>query len=161
MLQKWYEDGPPSVFWMSGFFFVQSFLTASLQNYARKYNVPIDMVNFDFNMLGMNPEAYDQKPEEGIYVYGLFLEGCAWDPEQQKLCESRPKVLAVDAPIMHMLPKMAEDIKPYQHYNCPVYRTMDRRGVLATTGHSTNFVMFIECQLIWSLLTGSCEALLL
>ena len=115
-----------------------------MQNYARQHNIPIDMVKFDFSMLGMHDEAYDKPPEEGIYVKGLFLEGCDWDPEQQKLCESRPKVLAVHAPLIHMVAMRTEDIKPYPHYNCPVYRTMDRRGVLATTGHSTNFVMFIR-----------------
>ena len=115
-----------------------------MQNFARRYDVPIDIVSFDFSMLGMSDEAYGKPPEEGIYVKGLFIEGCDWDPKEQKLCESRPKVLSVHAPVIHMIPMRQADIKPYSHYNCPVYRTPDRRGVLATTGHSTNFVMFIR-----------------
>jgi hypothetical protein len=33
------------------------------------------------------------------------------------------------------------DVRVFQAYACPWYRTADRRGVLATTGHSSNFVM--------------------
>merc|ERR1712241_1560525 len=66
--QDWIENGPPPTFWLSGFYFTQSFLTGVSQNYARKYTVPIDIVGFEFGM--MTDTAESEKPEDGAYVYG-------------------------------------------------------------------------------------------
>lgn len=76
---------------------MQSFLTAGLQNYARKHGIPIDMVEYDYETLGMDPKMYNQQPDEGVYVHGLFLEGCRWDPLEKQLTESLPKVGADSA----------------------------------------------------------------
>lgn len=40
--------------------------------------------------------------QEGVLVYGLFLEGAGWDRRNSKLCESNPKVISVPMPLIHI-----------------------------------------------------------
>ena len=49
-------------------------------------------VGYDFEMLDVDYEQYTTPPADGVYVYGMFIEGCGWDTRERKLCESNPKV---------------------------------------------------------------------
>ncbi|CAM9775317.1 unnamed protein product [Chrysoparadoxa australica] len=142
-ISSWIKNGTPSVFWISGFFFPQGFLTAAQQNYARKHTIPIDTLSFSFEM---RAESHTEvsKPEDGIFVYGLFLEGAQWDGERKTLVDPRPKELFSSMPLMHLMP-VKDRVQPTEGvYRCPVYKILSRTGVLSTTGHSTNFVFWIE-----------------
>ena len=61
-----------------------------------------------------------------------------------ELAESEPKVLHTDAPVVWLRPVEAAKLRAFPHYACPLYRTPERRGVLATTGHSSNFVFDVR-----------------
>ncbi|KAL7290283.1 hypothetical protein TKK_0015983 [Trichogramma kaykai] len=143
-LQDWIDNDVPMVFWMSGFYFTQSFLTGLLQNYARKHAIPIDHLDFEFEMSRFDkPSDVEQLPEHGVYVAGLFLQAARWDRQAQLLAESWPKIMFDVVPVIWLKVARKVDIVHGQVYHSPLYKTSERRGVLATTGHSSNFVMMI------------------
>ena len=159
-LDDWVQKGPPPIFWISGFFNTQSFLTASLQNYARKYKIPIDKLVFDFEMLGDvqcstgDIRSVDiEQPTDGCYIYGLFLDGARWNNETELLEEARARELFTPMAVIWLKPEEKKNQQEKIHqeseneihqYQCPMYRTSLRAGELLTTGHSTNFIMVVK-----------------
>jgi dynein heavy chain len=147
-IDTWIKNDKPPVFWISGVFFPQAFLTGTLQNYARSHHKSVDSLAFSFHVLDMVVSELTTSPSDGVYIHGLFLEGCRWDASQHSLADSRPRKLFTSMPVMHLLPQevtIAERkrVKP-DVYVCPVYKTLTRAGTLSTTGLSTNFVMNVE-----------------
>uniref|UniRef100_A0A3Q3STI9 Dynein, axonemal, heavy chain 1 n=1 Tax=Mastacembelus armatus TaxID=205130 RepID=A0A3Q3STI9_9TELE len=143
-LQKWISKDIPPVFWISGFFFPQAFLTGTLQNYARRSSTSIDTIGFGFEVIGNSVSEITEKPDIGCYIHGLFLEGARWDRAAGQLTESRPKELYTEMAVIWLIPKPNRKPPTSGVYICPIYKTLTRAGTLSTTGHSTNYVIAVE-----------------
>jgi dynein heavy chain len=143
-ITEWIKKGIPVAFWITGFYFPQAFLTGSTQNFARKYQYPIDTISSGYKVLDVDHKEIANKPEDGIYIYGLYLEGARWNKETGSLDDSVPKQLYTEVPVMHLMPEQNRKPTTEGVYRLPVYKILSRRGVLATTGHSSNFVMWVE-----------------
>ena len=98
-IRGWLVGGPPDAFWISGFFFPQGFMTGVLQTHARKTRIAIDTLDFRTEVLqysghGSKGDAAAEKlekpplpPANGVFAYGLFLEGARWDNAAGVLAE--------------------------------------------------------------------------
>jgi dynein heavy chain len=131
--KKWIDDGQPIIYSLGAFFFTQSFLTGCLQNYSRKYSVPIDLLGFEFVIQATKSAGV--RPEEGQYITGIYLEGARWDKKQNSLADSFPRSLYDPMPIIWIKPGETSKAATFQHYECPIYKTGARRGTLSTTGY--------------------------
>lgn len=144
-LNNWYEKGTPIVFWISGFFFPQAFLTSTMQNYARSKEIAIDRLSFQFVMKDeIKWQDVTAKPDDGVFCYGMYIEGCRWNYQTHQLDDSEAKKLFVEMPMLHLLPTVDRVIPETGIYYCPVYKVLSRTGTLSTTGHSTNYVIMME-----------------
>lgn len=65
--QRWLDEGEPTVYWFSGFYFTQSFLTGVLQNHSRKNHVHIDHLQMKFEITEFELEM-QEKPEMGVHL---------------------------------------------------------------------------------------------
>lgn len=84
-----------------------------------------------------------EPPEDGVYIDGLWLEGARWDVAAGCLAPSQPGVMAAPLPVVHFKPAI-NYTPPVSEYQCPLYKTPARAGVLSTTGSSTNYVLSLS-----------------
>lgn len=82
---------------------------------------------------------------EGTFINGFFIQGARWSRESKVIQESHEKIIFDILPTIWLKPiKRSDNLDQKNVYNCPVYKTSLRRGVLSTTGHSTNYVLTLE-----------------
>ncbi|CAF3992979.1 unnamed protein product, partial [Rotaria magnacalcarata] len=149
---NWLNYGRPKCFWITGFFNPNGFLTAIRQEVTRMHHGwSLNTVTIDNMVLRSYKDDIREAPTEGVYVYGLYLEGASWDRKNTRLHESQNKVIYVPMPIIYIYainpsvvadPKLGimmmttnkklrldqisfrskrQDVAPYI-YLCPVYK---------------------------------------
>uniref|UniRef100_A0A8C5TF94 Uncharacterized protein n=1 Tax=Malurus cyaneus samueli TaxID=2593467 RepID=A0A8C5TF94_9PASS len=121
---SWLQDGRPNLFWMTGFFNPQGFLTAMRQettrmNLARGWELDSVVLCSEVTKM-MKEDVVGSPPADvgGVYIHGLFLEGAGWDRRNSKL---------IDLPVVHVYAVSTTGLNDLrkQHgnvYSCPVYK---------------------------------------
>ncbi|XP_044913420.1 dynein axonemal heavy chain 8 isoform X2 [Felis catus] len=130
----WIFEGRPNVFWMTGFFNPQGFLTAMRQEVTRAHKGwALDSVTIHNEVLRQTKEEITSPPVEGVYIYGLYMDGAAWDRRNGKLTESTPKVLFTQLPVLHIFAINSIAPKDPKLYVCPIYKKPRRTDLTFIT----------------------------
>ncbi|KAB0801458.1 hypothetical protein PPYR_05812 [Photinus pyralis] len=125
--RTWCNNGKPYVFWMTGFFNPQGFLTAMRQDVTRAHKGwALDSVVLQNLITRYNKDDIKEAPAEGVYIHGLFLEGASLDRRTGKLIESKPKVLYELMPVIYIYAINTTAGKDPKLYECPIYRKPQR-----------------------------------
>ncbi|PKU48615.1 dynein heavy chain axonemal [Limosa lapponica baueri] len=119
---NWIFESRPNCFWMTGFFNPQGFLTAVRQEITRaNQGWALDSVVLCNEVTKWMKDDITSPALEGVYVYGLYLEGAGWDRRNMRLTESKPKVLFEMMPVIRIYAENNTSKDP-RLYSCPVYK---------------------------------------
>jgi len=134
-LNLWLNSGRPKAYWLTGFFNPQGFLTAVQQEVTRKHiaqNWSLDDVEVKTEITSKEKEDVDREErlEEGVYIWGLYLEGADWDRKASKLTDAPPKKLFCPIPCMFVTAeKKGGRDQGGNSYRCPCYTIPARTGL--------------------------------
>lgn len=145
----WCFKGRPNVFWMTGFFNPQGFLTAMRQETARA-NVgwALDKVILQNEVMKFMLDGCKEFPKTGVYVHGLYLDGAGWNRKDMRLQESSNKILYTLMPIIKIYANNVLDARGSRYYQCPVYKKSNRTDLnfitalnLPTAQHPDHWIL--------------------
>ncbi|XP_041969099.1 dynein beta chain, ciliary-like [Aricia agestis] len=126
-LENWSGDFnlPPAV-WLAGFFNPQSFLTAIMQQTARKNEWPLDKMCLNCDVTKKFRGDFNAPPREGANIHGLYMEGARWDTVSGGIVESRMMELFPVLPVVYVKAVTQDKQDLRNVYECPVYKTRMR-----------------------------------
>jgi len=142
-LTSWLKNERPKTFSLAGFFNPQGFLTAMKQEVVRLNksskaggqkggleNWSMELVGYSSSVLSERAqremENVRDPPGDGVYIHGLWLEGCKW--KRDSLDEATEKKMTYPLNILHVTATATSARRgPDQErrenaYNCPVYK---------------------------------------
>jgi len=136
-LNDWMEKDRPPKYWLTGFFNPQGFLTSVRQEVCRAHardGWSLDGMQTKSDVLKQEKHEVERGAAEGVYIYGLFLEGCSWDKPRQKCKESAPKEMVKELPVVHVTGIEASHRQgrkkgDLNKFMCPVYKYPARNDI--------------------------------
>uniref|UniRef100_A0A8D0G5C6 Dynein axonemal heavy chain 8 n=1 Tax=Sphenodon punctatus TaxID=8508 RepID=A0A8D0G5C6_SPHPU len=126
----WFTELLPHVFWMTGFFNPQGKYLHREGTKGKRVH-PTRRLQSPLSL--HSEEVRSSTSEEGVYIYGLYLDGAGWDRRNSKLTESTAKILFTILPVVHIFAINTTGHKDSKLYVCPIYKKPRRTDLTYIT----------------------------
>lgn len=113
-----------------------------MQKSARKNNVAVDALSWEFIPLQEDDTSIQSSHKEGVLIKNLYLEGASWDKRNSCLKEPKPMELITSLPPILFKPVEAKKKNNKGFYTCPLYIFPVRSG----TRERPSFIIAMELK---------------
>ena len=133
-LEAWTADlNTPKITWLPALVNPQAFLTAVMQETARKNEWPLDKLAIVVDVSKKTSEEVlgGEGTRDGAFISGLYCEGARWDAQAGVLDDAIMKQLYAPMPLILVKAATQDKGEARDIYPCPVYQTLDRGSTRA------------------------------
>ncbi|KAL4232681.1 hypothetical protein ACF0H5_007369 [Mactra antiquata] len=119
-------------YWLGAFFNPRGLLALMKQDYIRQYSGDrsgnFEQFVFQTEVTSRDKDHLRDPPQEGMFVYGIYIWGCAWEKTTGELQDAPPRSGYATLPVVHLTcwpcnekPIMQDNNRAAETYQCPVY----------------------------------------
>ncbi|XP_071954985.1 uncharacterized protein [Antedon mediterranea] len=119
-------------FWLGAFFQPKSLLALLKQDAMRAHGqhaAQMEPFIFQTEITARDKDHVRDPPQEGMFVYGIYIWGCTWEKTTAELQDIAPRHGPTPLPIIHIVcipaseKPAASELVRYETFSCPVYPT--------------------------------------
>ncbi|XP_023932050.1 dynein heavy chain 8, axonemal-like [Lingula anatina] len=130
-------------YWLGAFFNPKALLALLKQDSHKHYSVDrsgsVEPFVFQTEITARDKDHLRDPPQEGMFVFGLYMWGCAWEKTTGELLDLPPKHGCTPLPVVHITcwpqsekPNIQDPTRAAETYACPLFhsRTAPRDPIM-------------------------------
>ncbi|XP_076466964.1 uncharacterized protein LOC143298129 [Babylonia areolata] len=121
-------------YWLGAFFNPRGLLALLKQESIRSFSGDrsgnFEQFVFQTEVTSRDKDHLRDPPQEGMFVFGIYVWGCAWEKTTGELQDSPPRIGCAALPVVHLTcwpasdkPTGQDSTRASETYQCPVYHS--------------------------------------
>ncbi|XP_035829673.1 dynein heavy chain 5, axonemal isoform X2 [Aplysia californica] len=121
-------------YWLGAFFNPRGLLALlkqdSIKSYAVERSGNFELFTFQTEVTSRDKDHLRDPPQEGMFVWGIYVWGCAWEKTTGELQDLPPRTGCAALPVVHVTcwpvaekPSTQDSTRASETYACPVYHS--------------------------------------